>query len=251
MSVDDQRTNTRVLSRENILSIYVPAIVLSLGNGIAIPAIPVFAESFGVSFGQASLVFIIHMVGGMASTLPTGLLVDRIGRRKVILAGPLLVAISSLLTATAQSFELLLLYRFIGGWAQQMWMLSRLAHIADTGGDRQRGRQITGMVGLDTIGRLLGPGVGGFLALWDIRAPFVAHGILSLLSVVPSYVTIRESAPSRGGRADRAGPGAGVSQRAALIALLTFPVVIFFVAQLLASMTRGALWGGTVNLYPV
>src|SRR3712207_2806453 len=133
--------NTRVLSRDNILTIFVPAAALALGNGIATPALPVFAKSFDVSFGVASQVFVAQLLGGLAATVPTGFLIDRFGRRKIILLGPALVALSSLLTAFAGSFPELLAYRFLGGWAQQMWMLGRLAMIADTGGDRQRGRQ--------------------------------------------------------------------------------------------------------------
>src|SRR5256885_705474 len=157
----DTGKNTRVLSRENILTIYLPAAALALGNGIATPALPVYAKQFDVSFGVASQVFVAQLLGGLVATVPTGFLIDRFGRRNIILLGPALVALSSLLTAFAGSFPELLAFRFLAGWAQQMWMLGRLAMIADTGGDRQRGRQITGMLGMDTTGRLIGPAAGG------------------------------------------------------------------------------------------
>src|SRR3954447_13560171 len=115
--------NTRVLSRENILTIYLPAAALALGNGITVPALPIYAKSFDVSFAVASEVFIAQLLGGLGATLPTGFLIDRFGRRKIILLGPLLVALASLLTAFAGSFARLLAFRFLGGWAQQMWML--------------------------------------------------------------------------------------------------------------------------------
>ena len=51
------------ISRETLLSLYVPAFILSLGTGIAAPALPIFAKSFGVSFGVASLVLIVYSVG--------------------------------------------------------------------------------------------------------------------------------------------------------------------------------------------
>lgn len=247
---EQQRTNTRVLSRENILSLYLPAATLALGAGIAIPALPVYVKSFDVSFGVASQVFVAHMLGGLLASIPTGFLVDRFGRRKIVLLGPVLVALSSFLTASAQSFPELLVYRFLGGWAQQMWMLGRLAMIADTGGDRQRGRQITGMLGMETVGRLLGPAIGGFLAaIWDIRVPFILHGVLSLLAIIPSYRVMRETAPATG-RSARAEEGDAPSQ-STIAALLVYPVLIFFFAQLLASLTRGTIFSGAVNLYPV
>jgi MFS family permease len=71
--------------------------------------------------------------------MPTGFLLDKIGRRKLLLAGPIISALASFAIFFADSFPELLVYRFISGWGQQMWMLSRLTVIADTGGAYQRG----------------------------------------------------------------------------------------------------------------
>ncbi|MFB3109200.1 MAG: MFS transporter [Candidatus Binatia bacterium] len=80
-----------IYSRQNFLSIYVPAMTLAIGTGIVVPAIPVYAKSFGVSFEVASLVIIVHQLGMALSSYPVGLLIDRIGRRKVLLTGPVLL----------------------------------------------------------------------------------------------------------------------------------------------------------------
>jgi hypothetical protein len=68
--------------------------------------------------------------------------------------GPIVTALASFLIVGAHSFPELLVYRFIGGVAAQMWMLGRLAIVADTGADTQRGRQITGMHAMDSTGRI-------------------------------------------------------------------------------------------------
>jgi MFS family permease len=234
--------------RHQVLSLYLPAFILGLGTSIAAPAIPVYARSFEVSFGVAALVLVANGLGAAAATLPTGYLLDRIGRRKIVLAGPLLTALTSFLTATAQSFPELLLYRFIAGWALQMWILGRLAMITDRGGDR-RGRQISGLYGMDSVGRLLGPAVGGFAAAaWDVRVPFIIHGVLALVAIIPSFKLVRETqtdaAPARGeGRAADAG--------FSLSTFLVWPLMVLFAIQLLASLTRGAIWGGTLDLFVV
>ena len=54
---------------------------------------------------------------------------------------------------------------------------------------------IEGMVGTEGAGRLIGPALGGLLSVWSIRLPFVAHGVLALLAIVPSFFLVRESAP--------------------------------------------------------
>jgi len=80
-----------IYSRQNFLSIYIPAMTLAVGTGIVVPALPVYAKSFGVSFEVASLVIIVHQLGITVSSFPVGLLIDRIGRRKVLLTGPALL----------------------------------------------------------------------------------------------------------------------------------------------------------------
>jgi MFS family permease len=64
-------------------------------------------------------------VSEAACPIPTGLLLDRVGRRPILLVGPVLAAASSFLIAAARSFPELLVYRFIGRWAAQMWRESR------------------------------------------------------------------------------------------------------------------------------
>ena len=240
--------NDGFFSSYQVLTLYFPAFVFALGYSIATPAIPVFAKSFDTGFGVASLVIVMHALGGLLAAVPTGFLVDRMGRRPILIAGPLLVASSSCLIAVAQSFGELLVYRLIGGAAMEMWRQARLAIIADVGKRRQRGRQMSGMVGIEGAGRLIGPALGGLLAAWSIRVPFVAHGILALLAIVPSLFLIRESAPS--------GTKSGVNKSEdqldtkALVALmLDAKYRGFLCAQFFASMTRGVLWGGTLLLY--
>src|SRR5688572_27000591 len=92
VSETEPRAKGGVYSRANFLSIYLPAMTLSIGTGIAVPAIPVYARSFGVSFEVASLVIIVHQLGTTLSSVPLGLLMDRFGRRNIILMGPLLLA---------------------------------------------------------------------------------------------------------------------------------------------------------------
>jgi MFS transporter, DHA1 family, multidrug resistance protein len=141
-------------------------------------------------------VIVVHALGGLLAAVPTGFLVDRMGRRPILIAGPLLVGASSCHIALAHSFVELLIYRLIGGAAMEMWRQARLAIIANVGKRRQRGRQMSGMIGTEGAGRLIGPALGGLLAAWSIRVPFVAHGALALLAIVPSFFLVRESAPS-------------------------------------------------------
>jgi MFS family permease len=246
---DSQKSeNNGFFSSYQLLTLYFPAFVFALGYSIATPAIPIFAKSFDTGFGIASLVIVVHALGGLIAAVPTGFLVDRMGRRPILIAGPVLVAASSCLTALAQSFAELLVYRLIGGAAMEMWRQARLAIIADISKRSQRGRQMSGMIGTEGAGRLIGPALGGFLAAWSIRVPFIAHGILALLAIVPSFFLVRESAPTETSSAGKKSEE-HLDTRAVMALMLDARYRGFLCAQFFASMTRGVLWGGILLLY--
>ena len=92
------------VSWDALLSTYLPAMILALGTGIALPALPTLAKSFGVSFGLASGVVTAFLIGNLVGTIPSGWLIDRFGRRPVLIAGPLLTAAMGFLVAGTHSF---------------------------------------------------------------------------------------------------------------------------------------------------
>src|SRR5262245_1400784 len=238
-----------VLSSYQVLTLYFPAFVLALGYSIATPAIPIFAKSFDTGFAIASLVIVFHALGGLIAAVPTGFLVDRLGRRPMLFAGPILMAASSGLTAVAGTFPELLVSRFLGGAAMEMWRQARLAMIADVSKSRQRGRQMSGMVGTEGAAKLMGPAIGGMLATWSIRMPFLAHGTLAFLAIVPSFFLVRESAPIESKASIKNNKEDQLNTRALLAMMMEAKYLGFLSAQFFASMTRGVLWGGTLLLY--
>lgn len=241
-----------LFSTYQLFSLYVPSFLLQLGTAMVAPVIPVFAGSFDVSFSEASLVFVMAQVGALAATFPAGYLMDRVGRRPVVLAGPALTAVASFMTPFSGSFAELLFWRFLGGAAAQLWQQARLVIIADTASAATRARQITWMGGTARGGQLLGPAFGGLLAAqFAIGVPFVLHAAITLLATLPSLLMIRETAPGR-----RSGGGAVAAQTdpgwgGVLAAMLTVQMLVFFAVQFSANLARGGNDFGALNLYAV
>jgi MFS family permease len=241
-----------VLSRQLILSLYVPATLLALGQSMVAPVIPGLTKSFGVTLDQASLVFVAVAAGALAATFPAGYLMDKIGRRPVLLAGPILTAVGSLMTPYSHSFFELLFWRFVVGAAGQLWQQGRLLVIADSAPRDQRARQMQWMTGMTRAGQLLGPSVGGLLAVFDIHVPFILYAILTMVAVFPSFKLVKETAPERRqGRKGASDPGSQEGWKPVISYLLTFQILVFLAIQISAQLARGGQDQGSLNLYAV
>ena len=258
---EPQEDNRQSGSQHLILSLYLPSLAMGLANGLILPVLPELAKSFGVGVGTATLVFIVYLAGTTVAPIPTGLLIDRIGRRKVLLAGPCITGVAALLVARAAingTFPELLVYQFIGGIGQQVWMVSRLSVIADTGSSGQRGRQITSMDGLQQVGILVGPALGGFLAVtWGLWLPFMVQGSVILAAIIPSFFVVKETmirvlstARAEAPRAPLGGREWSGDTFRAFQVFLKDPIPTVLVVQFLGNLTRGALGqGGVLFLY--
>jgi MFS family permease len=249
-----QQRSEGLFSMHQILSLYLPSILLSLGTSLVAPVIPVLAKSYDVGVGVASLVFVASNAGQLAVTFPTGVLIDKVGRRPVLLCGPLLAGIASFMTPLSHSIVELLFWRFLAGVALQVWMQARLVMIADTAHHRERARQQQWMMGVGQTGTLFGPAVGGFLAAgFGLAVPFTVHAALTVLAIIPSFWLVRETDPMRQKRASGEAPAAseGNEWGRVIAYMLTFQMLTFLAIQTLANLARGGFDQGALNLYAV
>jgi MFS family permease len=238
------KPEAKALSWSQFVSTYLPALILALGTGVALPSIPALAKSFHVSFGLASFVTTSFLIGSVVGTLPSGWMIDRLGRRRIMLLGPLLTALMAFATATAHTFPEILIYRFFDGCASQMWLIGRLAAISHGASANQRGRQVSWMFGMDNTGRFLGPTVGGFIAVgFGIRAPFVAYGILALLALLPAFMFTKDTP-----RVARA-TSANAEQSRLTTRQIVQPRLIYFAVAFFAALARGPAGAQLLYLY--
>ena len=234
------------LSWSAFLSTYLPALIYALGAGIALPAVPTLAKSFDVGFGVASGVVTAFLLGNLAGTIPSGWLIDRFGRRSVMIAGPLLTSATALWVWNASSFSEVLVLRFFSGCAAQMWVMGRLAGISQNAPDSQRGRLVSWMFGMDNTGKLAGPVLGGYIASeWDATAPFLAYSVIALVALAMTLAF--------GEKPRRADPGARSRKQTSTskmtIRQIVLPRLVYFGVALFAGLTRGPVTADLLHLY--
>lgn len=158
------------------------SLFVSIGFGIIGPAIPLLAKEFGVGAWEASLAISAFALFRFVSAIGTGSLIDRLGERRILVAGLLIQAITSVLAGLAPTFELLLAFRAIGGLGSAAFSISSMALLLRIAPSNKRGRAMAIYQGGGIMGAILGPAIGGLLADITPRLPLLVYGVFLLVA---------------------------------------------------------------------
>ncbi|WP_131103358.1 MFS transporter [Ornithinimicrobium sufpigmenti] len=158
------------------------AFVIAIGFGIVSPVLPAYARSFDVGVTAASVIVSAFAFFRLVFAPAGGALVERLGERPVYLSGLIIVALSSLASAFAQSYWQLLAFRGLGGIGSTMFTISAMALLVRLAPPSGRGRVSSAYGSAFLIGGMAGPLLGGLVAQWGMRAPFILYAVLLLVA---------------------------------------------------------------------
>ena len=170
---------------------------VALGFGIVAPDIPAFARHFGVSTAAAAGVVSAFALMRIVGALPAGRLVDRLGEPVVMTAGIAIVAVSSILAGFSGSFAELIILRGVGGLGSAMFGVSAQTLLLVSVPNEQRGRASGLFAGGFLVGGISGPALGGLIAAWSMRAPFIIYGCLLVVPAVIAAAVLRDGSHRR------------------------------------------------------
>src|SRR5438445_4571274 len=116
--------------------------VNQLGFGGIIPALALYARSFGVTQSAIGIAIAIYGLARFLVAMPAGQLADRVGRRPALAIGGLATATGNLLCAYAPSFAVLVGARFVAGVGPGLPLRTTQGRLADVGTPAPRGRRV-------------------------------------------------------------------------------------------------------------
>lgn len=168
-------------------------VVVALGYGVVAPVLPQYARHFGVSISAATFVITAFALMRLIAAPPAGLMVQRMGERRVYIGGLLIVALSTGACAFAETYWQLLLFRSLGGLGSAMFTVSSLGLMIRISPPDARGR-VAGMFSSGfLLGSVGGPVLGSLTAGFGLAAPFVIYGAALLVAAAVVFVSLRHS----------------------------------------------------------
>ena len=177
--------------------IFVTLLIDVIGFGIIIPVVPTLISELGhVSIPEAAsyggwLIAAFSVMQFLFSPV-LGNLSDQYGRRPILLISLFGFGVDYLLTAFAPTIAWLFAGRIIAGIMGASFTTAS-AYIADVSTAENRAQNF-GMIGAAFgLGFIIGPALGGVIATFGLRAPFIAAAILTLINWLYGYFVVPES----------------------------------------------------------
>ena len=223
--------------------------VNQLGFGGVVPALPLYAKSFGVSASAIGLSVGVYGLARFFVAAPTGHLADRFGRRSTLALGGLLTALGNFWCAWATSYPEFILARFVAGAGAGLMVTAGQIVLADITTPERRGRMMAIYQGVFIFAVGIGPFPGGLLAEhFGLSAPFLAFSAAGSMAACLGWFAVAETRDIARAKNPHA-PGTGPSfvMQARRLAGLPGYVLVCLIALINAVARTGALF----NIIPL
>jgi predicted MFS family arabinose efflux permease len=124
------------------------------------PMLPALRDDLGLSKGDTGVLVAVYAIGTLLGALPAGVLVARVGARRVLVGGLTVATAAGLLFAFADAFGPLLVARFVQGVGGACSWTAGFAFLAQNSPPARRGAAIGTAMGAGIFGAQLGPVLG-------------------------------------------------------------------------------------------
>lgn len=225
--------------------------VNQLGFGSIVPAVPLYAHSFGVPQSAIGLTIAVYGLARFLLNVPGGQLADLAGRRTTLAVGGLVSVAGNLLCALATDYLPFLLARFIAGAGAALVLTGGQIVLADISTPERRGRMMATYQGVFVFAVGAGPIPGGFLAEhFGLTAPFYAYAALAVGTALVGWFMVPETRGMQGGVAQSSAAATPALSFAKQFRILTANRG-FLLVCMLSFGTFFARTGGLFNIIPV
>ncbi|MFJ7735497.1 MFS transporter [Lysinibacillus sp. NPDC097287] len=187
------KENTMTKTQKVTLSILLSNLFIAfLGIGLVIPVLPTLMNELGITGTVVGYMVAAFAITQLIVSPIAGRMVDRFGRKIMIVSGLFIFGLSEFLFGLGKSVEILFVSRMLGGVSAAFIMPAVTAFIADITTMAQRPKALGYMSAAISTGFIVGPGIGGFLAEIGTRVPFFVAGVLGAFAAILSLFLLKE-----------------------------------------------------------
>ena len=178
-------TTTEFRFRDIALVAYAPSIVSSMGHGAVMPVLALRASDLGADASTAAFVVALLGIGSLATSLPAGSMVARIGERRTLMGAGALDAVAMTVAFLSNSVAVLAIAVFVSGMSWTAFLIARQGFLIDATPLSHRARAMSLLGGSFRLGVFVGPLLGaGLIHAFGLPVVFLFAAAMSLCSAV-------------------------------------------------------------------
>lgn len=151
------------------------------------PLLPDYVAELGLSKAQAGVLSASYAAGTLAFSLPAGLVASRLGPRRTVVSGLVLLGVASVVFGFAHDFLVLDAARFSQGGAGALIWSGALTWLISFSPPERRGSVIGTALGTAVAGALFGPALGALAATIGTEVVFSAVLVAALALVFLAF----------------------------------------------------------------
>src|ERR671937_2751760 len=196
------------------------------------PLLPGYVDDLGLSKTAAGVLSAAYAAGTLVASLPAGFMAARVGPRRTLVAGLLLLGAASLAFGFGHHIVLLDTARFVQGVAGALAWGGAITWLMVTAPESRRGTVIGDVLAIAIAGALLGPAVGALAHAIGTEPVFSS---VLVVAMVLSVLALRLPLPAHGQRLDLRETATAMTRSGVLraTAFVTAPSVLFGVMAVL------------------
>lgn len=203
--------------------------IAMLGIGLVIPILPKLLEDFHAGGTAAGYLIAASGLTQFLFSPLAGEWADKYGRKLMIVLGLGLFTVSQFMFAVANVMWMLYASRFLGGIGAAMMIPAMMAYVADSTTEETRGKGLGLLGAAMSLGFVIGPGIGGFLADLGLRAPFYISALVAAVVTVLSFFMLKETLSAERRQAAKASQQKRESILKQLVASVKAPYFIYLI----------------------
>ncbi|GLY81638.1 MFS transporter [Actinoallomurus iriomotensis] len=165
-------------------------VISFMGIGLVDPILPALSTKLNASPSQVELLFTSYLVVTAVAMLVTGFVSSRIGAKRTLVAGLILIVVFSALAGSADSISGIVGFRAGWGLGNALFIATSLAVIVGSASGGFAGAIILYETALG-IGIAIGPLLGGELGAITWRGPFFGVTVLMAIALIATVVLVQ------------------------------------------------------------
>ena len=170
------------MERRILWTLYGCNLLVSIGVWFFLPLLPIYLGRRGGSAALVGAVFAAGLLGNALSRYPAGWAADRFGTRPVMIGALAVYALLFLAYLLPMPTVAFVFLRFFHGSAGGAFGPPANGVVAEATSPAQRGQAYGMMQSTNTAGMLIGPAIGGFIALFSLNAIFAVAAVTCALA---------------------------------------------------------------------